>query len=142
MRTYNPDLSAYYNVVEEGVIRLLGGHEKAGVYFEKNRGDLSFLWEFTKRKFNQGWTTRKTIRVWYGVYAYKHFGMDTDGAIAKQAKVNYLAGQRCEALPAVVPVADEQLDPDKPNTAYRYVYRYTYRDQSKKSGWKHLPVMV
>ena len=125
----NPDLTAFYNVVEEGIIGYLGGYESAEIYFETH--SLNDLWVFTEKKYNDGWSTDKVARVWYALYAY--------GAEKEAANVD-LADYADEAY------TDEAYADDEYHWNNGFwvpkKYKRKYGKAEKASGWKRLPVVA
>ena len=131
MRTNNPDLTAFYNVVEESVISYLGGYEKAEIYFEKHN-QLNDLWDFTERKYDEGWSTDKAARVWYSLYAYRSFD--------KRATENDLADYGLADYDDKY--ADDEYHWQDGSWVPKKQYKRKYGKAEKISGWKHLPVMA
>jgi hypothetical protein len=132
MKTRNAELTAFYNVVEENVITLMGGYDDAAKYFEKH-DHLGWLWNFAEEKYAKGWDASKVARVWYTLYAY---GIRPGPVKTKpEAKTT-------ETKPQSKP---NMWDSCRKPYKWKYTRKYGYKSTAKtaaKATWKHLPILT
>ena len=58
------ELVGFYNMVEETIINLFGGYDKAAAYFDL-RGGLDGLWNFSSKHYVDGWHASRVARTWF-----------------------------------------------------------------------------
>lgn len=64
MNTDNKELTAYYQLVEERVIKMMGGFDAAAAYFDEHK-QLSDLWDHTAHCYRRNWNYQRTAKKWY-----------------------------------------------------------------------------